>query len=110
MILYYLNCCIVTNRLSKFKSSKRLLPVICVLGSSFVDLCSQLGKFGDIFMANVNESDPDHTQKITTAYDSIVKGCGGEPLETAVRCASCKSSIDTTYERRDSCIIETEIS
>lgn len=88
MILYYLYYWNVTNRLNKFRSSRRLLLVICVLESLLIELCSQLGKFGDIFMATVNESDPDHTQKIATAYDSIVKGCAGEPLEVAVCCAS----------------------
>ena len=46
-------------------------------------MCGQLTRFGDIFMSTVNESDPDHSRKIATAYDSIVKSCG-EPLEEAV--------------------------
>ena len=55
---------------------------------SCIDMCGQLTKFGDIFMSTVNESDPDHSRKIATAYDSIVKTCGGEPLEEAVRAPS----------------------
>lgn len=58
--------------------------MICVFCDLFTELCAQLGKFGDIFMMTVNESDPDHTQKIANAYDTIVKGAGGEPLEVAV--------------------------
>ena len=35
-------------------------------------------------MSNVTESDPEHTQKIASAFDTIMKSCGGEPLESAV--------------------------
>ena len=80
-ILFYIR---VINRLNKFKSSKRLLQVICVSYDLSTELCAQLGKFGDIFMMTVNESDPDHTQKIANAYNTIVKGAGDEPLEMAV--------------------------
>ena len=49
------------------------------------ELCGHLAKLGDIFMSNVNESDPDHTQKIATAFNTIMKDCGGEPLESATQ-------------------------
>lgn len=39
---------------------------------------------GDTFEKGVSESDPEHTQKIATAYNAIVKGCAGEPLENVV--------------------------
>lgn len=35
-------------------------------------------------MSNVTESDPEHTQKIASAFDTIMKNCNGEPLESAV--------------------------
>ena len=38
---------------------------------------------GDTFMGSVNDGDPDHTKKIASAYQQIVKGCGQEPLEVA---------------------------
>lgn len=71
-------------RLMKFRSSKRLLLVFCVSFFLFIELCGQLSKLGDIFMSNVTESDPEHTQKIASAFDTIMKSCGGEPLESAV--------------------------
>lgn len=71
-------------RLMKFRSLKRLLLVICVSFLLFVELCGHLSKLGDIFMSNVTESDPEHTQKIASAFDTIMKNCNGEPLESAV--------------------------
>ena len=38
---------------------------------------------GDTFMGSVNDGDPDHTKKIASAYQQIVKSCGQEPLEVA---------------------------
>lgn len=71
-------------RLMKFRSLKRLLLVICVSFLLFVELCGHLSKLGDIFMSNVTESDPEHTQKIASAFDTIMKNCNGELLESAV--------------------------
>ena len=41
-------------------------------------------KIGDIFAEGVNESDPESTKRIASAYDQIMKACSEEPLETAV--------------------------
>lgn len=49
-----------------------------------VELCKTMTVLGDTFEKGVSESDPEHTQKIATAYNAIVKGCAGEPLENAV--------------------------
>lgn len=38
---------------------------------------------GDTFMGSVNDGDPEHTKKIASAYQQIVKSCGQEPLESA---------------------------
>ena len=45
-------------------------------------------KLGEVFASNVNESDPESTQRIASAYDQIMKACNDEPLETAVRALS----------------------
>ena len=42
-------------------------------------------KLGEVFASNVNESDPESTQRIASAYDQIMKSCKDEPLEMAVR-------------------------
>lgn len=52
-------------------------------------------KIGGIFSENVNESDPESTKRIASAYDQIMKSCSEEPLETAV-VASVSSHPQTT--------------
>lgn len=84
MILYVLLDILLISRLNKSKSSRRLLLVIEVLSMLSIEMCSQLGKLGDIFMSTVSDSDPEHTRKIASAYDHIVKSCSGEPLEVVV--------------------------
>lgn len=46
-------------------------------------------------MSNVTESDPEHTQKIASAFDTIMKSCGGEPLESAVLLLLFNDSLQT---------------
>ena len=41
-------------------------------------------KLGDIFMGGVSDSDPENTKKIATAFDTIMKSCSEEPLQSAV--------------------------
>lgn len=53
--------------------------------SLVLDLCGNMVKLGEVFASNVNESDPESTQRIASAYDQIMKACNDEPLETAVR-------------------------
>ncbi|OAO12587.1 Variant SH3 domain containing protein [Blastocystis sp. ATCC 50177/Nand II] len=47
------------------------------------DLCGNMVKIGGIFSENVNESDPESTKRIASAYDQIMKSCSEESLETA---------------------------
>lgn len=49
-----------------------------------LELCKSMTVLGDTFEKGVSESDPEHTQKIASAYNAIVKGCADEPLENAV--------------------------
>ena len=35
-------------------------------------------------MSGVNDGDPDHTKRIASAYDQIVKSCSEEPLQSAL--------------------------
>lgn len=62
---------------------------------SFTDLCGNMVKIGSIFLEGVNESDPDSTKRIASAYGQIMTSCSEEPLETAVT-ASISSHLQTT--------------
>ena len=75
-----------------------------------VELCSQMKKFGDICMMTVTDEDPEQSRKIATAYDSIMKGFEGEPLEVLVSCKTLHLPLDTAYKRRDCRIAQAKIS
>lgn len=73
------------EQVKKFQS---LVKGSFLLLSLVLDLCGNMVKLGEVFASNVNESDPESTQRIASAYDQIMKSCNDEPLETAVRVLS----------------------
>ena len=60
-------------------------------------------------MMTVTDEDPEQSRKIATAYDSIMKGFEGEPLEVLVACMSMDLQLDATYKRRNCRIAQAKV-